>query len=97
MADDFAVIDDGDAVTEAFGFFDVVCGEDYRFFVALELFDDVVNFAADLRVEAGGGFVEENDPGIVDERDSKSQALFLAAGQLGVESVALFFEAEALE
>jgi len=97
FADDFSVVDDGDAVAKALGFFDVVGGEDDGFLVALELFDDVVNFAADLWVEAGGGFVEENDFGIVDERDGESEALLLAAGKLGVESIAFFFEPETLD
>ena len=57
--DDLAVIDDGDAIAKAFGFFDVVRGHDDRLLFAAKLFDDVVDFAADLRVEAGGGLVEE--------------------------------------
>ena len=95
--DDLAVVDDGDAVAEALGFFDVVSGEDDGFLFATKLFDDVVDFAADLRVEAGGGLIEEEDFGVVDEGHGEGEALFLAAGQLGVEGVALFVEAEALE
>ncbi len=72
LADDFAVVDDGDAIAEALGFFDVVRGEDDSFLVALELFDDVVDLTANLWVEASSGFVEENDFGIVDEGDRKS-------------------------
>src|SRR5207248_581797 len=96
LADDFAVVDDGDAVAEALRFFDIVRSEHDGFLVALELFDDVVNLAANLRVKAGSGFVEENDFGIVDQRDRESETLFLAAGELGIESVAFLFEAEAL-
>src|SRR5205814_10557591 len=94
--DGFAVVADGDAVAEALGFFDIVRSEHDGFLVALELFDDVVNFAANLRVKAGSGFVEENDFGIVDEGDRESEALFLAAGELGIESVAFLFDAKAL-
>ena len=34
-ADDFAVVNDGDAVAEALGLFDIVRGEDDGFFLAL--------------------------------------------------------------
>src|SRR5580698_641908 len=44
--DDLAVIDDGYTVAEAFGFLDVVGGHYQRFLFALELFNDVVDFAA---------------------------------------------------
>ena len=69
LANDSAMVDDGDAIAEALGLFDVVRGEDDRFLVALELFNDVVDFASDLRIEAGGGFIEEDNFGVVDERD----------------------------
>jgi len=57
--DDFSVVDDGDAVAQALGFLDVVRGHDDGFFLALQFLDDVVNLATDLRVEAGGGLIEE--------------------------------------
>ena len=59
LRDDFAVVHDGDAIAEALGFFDIVRGHDNGFFFAAQLFDDVVNFAAHLRIEAGGRLVEE--------------------------------------
>ena len=65
--------------------------------LALQLFDDVVNFAAHLRIEAGGRLIEEYDLGIVDQRHRQRQALLLAAGKMAVEGVALFFELEARE
>ncbi len=92
-----AVVDDGHAIAKALGFLDVVRGHDDGFFLAAQFFDDVVDFAADLRVEAGGGLVEEEHSGVVDERHGQGEALFLAAGELAVKGVALFFEAEALE
>ena len=67
------------------------------FLLALELLDDVVNFAAHLRIEAGGRLVEEDDLGIVDQRHGQRQALLLPAGKLAVEGRALFFQLEALQ
>ena len=95
--DHFAVVDDGHAIAEPLGFFDVVRGEQDGFLALLELLDDVVDFAAHLRVEAGGRLVEENDLGIVHQRHGQRQALFLPAGKLAVERVALFFELKALQ
>src|SRR5271163_1098043 len=70
---------------------------DDGFFVALELFDDVVDFAADLRVEAGSRFVKKENFGIVDEGHSEGQPLFLAARKLAVKGIALFFEPETFQ
>jgi hypothetical protein len=61
-----------------------------------QLFDDVVDFAADLRVETGGGLVKEKHAGIIDQRHGEGQALLLSAGELAVVGVALFFEAKTL-
>jgi hypothetical protein len=57
--DDAPVVHDGDAVAEALGFFDVMGGDEHGFLVFAQFLDDVVDLAADLRVEAGGGLVEE--------------------------------------
>ena|SRR5450432_1984203 len=95
--DDAALIDDGHAVAEAFGFLDVMGGDQYGFLVALEFFDDVVDFTAHLRVQARGGLVEENDLRITYQSHGQGEALFLAAGQLAVESIAFFFELETLQ
>ena len=48
-----------DAVTKFFRFFDVMSGEDDGFFLALQLFNDVVDFAAHLRIEAGRRLIEK--------------------------------------
>src|SRR5438445_6945525 len=70
--------------------------EDGFLFLA-QFFDDVVNLAADLRIEAGGGLVEKEHARIVYERHGEGEALLLSAGKLAVEGIALFFQAEALE
>src|SRR5882757_7095950 len=91
------MVDDGDTVAEAFGLFDVVRGHEDRFFLAAQLFDDVVDFAADLRVQAGRWFVQEKHAWIVYQRHGEREALLLSPGKLAVERVALFLQAETFE
>jgi nucleotide-binding universal stress UspA family protein len=64
--DDLALVDDGDAIAESFGLFDVVRGQQDGALGVAELLDDCVDFNADLRVEASRRFVEENHLGFVD-------------------------------
>src|SRR5712692_10165868 len=89
------MIDDGDPVAEALGFFNVVRGHENGFLLAAQFLDDVVNLAAHLRIEPGGWFVEEDDLRIVDQGHSPGEALFLAARKLIVKGVAFLFEPEA--
>src|SRR5262249_626680 len=49
-SDDFAVINDGDAITEALGFLDVVRGHDDGFLFAAQFINDVVNLATHLGI-----------------------------------------------
>ncbi len=72
-------------------------GQQDRLLAALELLDDVVDFAAHLRIEAGGRLVEKYDLRIVHQRHGQRQALLLAAGEMAVERVALFFELESAQ
>src|SRR5213078_3875749 len=72
-------------------------GQKDRLFVAAQLFNDVVDFAPDLRIQARGGFVEKANAGVVDQRHSERQALLLPAGELAVEGIFLVIESEALE
>src|SRR6266581_2730909 len=97
QGDDFAVIHDGHAVAEALGFLYVVSGHENGLFLAAEFLDDVVNLAANLRIETSGGLVEEKHFGIIDQSHGEGEPLLLAARKLAVKRVALFFEAEALE
>jgi hypothetical protein len=87
--DDFAGVDDGDAVAEALGFLDVVGGHQDGALFGAEFGEQRVDFKADLRVEAGGGLVEEEQRGVVDEAQRDGEALLLAAGESGVKRVAL--------
>src|SRR5580698_7846802 len=95
--DDAAVIDDRDAIAEALGFFDVMGGDKHGFFVFAQFFDNVVDLAADLRVEACGGLVEKDDLRVIHQRHGQGETLFLAAGKLAVEGVVLFFQLKALQ
>ena len=60
------MINDGHAIAEALGLLNVMRGQEDRLFVAAQLFNDVVNFAPDLRIQARGGFVEKANAGVVD-------------------------------
>src|ERR1700674_5993606 len=85
------------SVAEAFRLFNVMRGHDNGFPVAAQLFDDVVNLPANLRIEAGGRLIEKQDFWFVDERHGESEALLLPAGKLVVKCVALFLETKAFE
>jgi hypothetical protein len=92
-----SVVHDRDAVAELLGFLDVVGREQDGLLFLLEFLDNVVDFAADLRVESGRRFIEKHDARIVHQRHGQRQALLLAAGELGVERIFLFFESESRE
>src|ERR1700681_3626312 len=81
FGDDLAVIDDGEAVTEAFGFVHVVSGEENGAALFLEDADDVPELAAALRIEAGGRLVEKKNARISDQSGGYGKALLLAAGK----------------
>src|SRR5882757_3159683 len=91
------MVDDGDTVAEAFRLFDVMRGHKDCFFLAAQLFDDVVDFAAHLWVQAGGRLIQKKHAWVVYQSHGERQALLLSAGKLAVEGVALFFQAETLQ
>ena len=95
--DDFAGIDDGYAIAEAFGFLDVVSGQQDGALFAAQFVDEGVDFEAHLRIEAGGGLVEEEQRWVVDEAEGDGEALLLSAGERGIESFALVPELQAFE
>ena len=77
--DDPALVDDREAIAEQLGFLDVVRRQQHRVAVALHPPDLAVQLAPRLRVEAGRGFVEEDQLGIVDEREREREPLTLPA------------------
>src|SRR5580700_306069 len=67
-------------------------GEKYRAPRGFELLDQIPELAAGLRVESGGGLIQEKKIGIADERARQREALLLAAGKIAHAGVLLFFE-----
>ena len=88
--DDDSVIDDRDAIAEALRFLDVMRGHQNRALLCAQLLDQVANLEAHLRIKAGRRFVEEKHLRVVDQRESKREALLLSAGKGGVSGLALF-------
>ena len=79
--DYMAAVDDRDDVGDAFGFVEVVRGEKNARATVGQAGEDVADDKAGLRVDAGGGLVEEHDLGLADERQGQAQPLLLAAGK----------------
>ena len=76
------MVDDGDAVAELVGFIHVVRGhEDGEIAFGLEAGEHFPDGDAGDGVEAGGGFVEEEDFGFVDEAAGDFEAAAHAAGE----------------
>jgi len=63
--EDFAVVDDGEAVAEFVGLFHVMGGEDHGDALAAKALDGLPHGDAALGIEASGGLVEEEDLGMV--------------------------------
>src|SRR4029077_10174744 len=97
FGDDLAVIDDGEAVAEAFGLVHVVRGEQDGPTALLEDADDVPELAAPLGIEFGGRLVEKKDARITDQSSGDGQALLLAAGKFADPRVGFFGELEFFE
>src|ERR1700677_5217896 len=72
-------------------------GEQNGLLLGFYLFNDVVNLAANLRVKTGGRLVQENYLGVIHQSHGQREALFLAAGELAVESIAFFIELKPLQ
>ncbi len=78
--DGSAMINNGEAVAEAFGLVHIMRGEQNRSTALLEFADDLPQLPAALRVEPGGGFVEKQNLRIGHQRRGDGQALLLTAG-----------------
>src|SRR5208337_2816828 len=97
FGDDLTVIDNGEAVTEAFGLVHVVSREQDGATFFLEGANDVPELAAALGIEAGGGLVQKEDARIAYQRGGHGQALLLAAGELAYPGVGFLGELEFFE
>src|SRR5579862_1261592 len=94
---DLAMIDDGEATTKALGFVHVMRGQQDCAARTLECTNDVPELAAALRIEAGGGLVEEKNFGISDESRCDGETLALAARELPDPGVGFFGELKFVE
>ena len=75
------MVDDGDALGDAFDFFHVVGGEENGdVFGLVHVADVVPDMVAGLGVEAERGFVEEEDVGVVEQTAGDFETAFHAAG-----------------
>lgn len=89
--DEFGEVDVAD-VAAAFGFVHVMGGDEEGHAEAGELEEEVPEFAAGDGVDAGGGFVEEEDLGLVHEGAGHGEALAPAAGEEGGAAVEVGLE-----
>ena len=80
--DEFGHVDVAEAAA-AFGFVHVVGGDEEGDALAGELEEEVPEGAAGDGVDAGGGLVEEDDLGGVDDGAGEGEALLPASGELG--------------
>lgn len=87
--DEFAFFDDGDAVAEVLEFAEDVGGDEDGFAHALEFLEDGHHFDAGSGVESAGGFVEEEELGVVDEDAGEAESLLHAAAE-GADEGSLF-------
>ncbi|GAB4007892.1 hypothetical protein GCM10029992_62820 [Glycomyces albus] len=80
--DDPALVHDHEAVAELLGLVHVVGGQQDRHALLLELEQALPHQVAGLRVQAGGGLVEEDQVGLVDQGPGDGQAALHAAGEV---------------
>ena len=81
LGDEPAPVEHGDPVGELVGFFEVLGGEEDRHAVAFDEFvDELPHHPPAARVKAGGGFVQEDDPGLADQRHGQVEPAPHAAG-----------------
>ncbi len=95
--EDPAVVHDRDAIAELVGLLHVVGGEQDRLTLAVELAEDLPQREATLRIEAGGGLVEEQHGGTVEDRARHHQPLRHTAGERVDRGLGPFGEVQLLE
>jgi hypothetical protein len=94
----FAAEEDGDAVADVLDVGKEVGAEEDGFALVFEGDDEVFHFAGADGVEAGGGFVEEDEVGVVDEGLGETDASGHAFGVFAEFALAGFFvEADGIE
>jgi len=91
------VVDEGDAVTQPLGLLEVVGGEQDRRALAVDPLDVLPQLEAQLDVDSGGGFVQDQQPRPVHERAGEGDPTLHAAGEKACALVALVGQREDLE
>ena len=77
---EFALVDDGHAVTNGFHFAQFVRRKENGFALVFQALDDFADLHASQRVEAAGRFVENQQVGIIDQRLREADALLHSLG-----------------
>ncbi len=95
--DDAARVHDRRAIAQLLRLLEVVRGDHDRAALGRDRADHVPQVASRLRVEAGRRLVEEDDLGLVHEREGDREPLLLAAGELACERARLRLEPDRLE
>src|SRR5262249_30860881 len=97
IGDDFAVIDDDDAVAKALGLFHVMSGVDERLAPRLQCKQVIEDGVAALRINANSGLVEQKELGIVQQRSGQIQASLHASTESADSVLRAIAEADQFE
>lgn len=82
LANDAAVVNNGDLFSDPLGFLDIVSGEkDGDVFLVVEVFKVVPDAVAGLRIQTDGGFIKKEDAGVMKQAPRDFQTTFHAAGK----------------
>ena len=92
QSDHFAVIDDGDAIAQAFRFIHVMGGQENGSSIGAQVAQYFPELPARLGIEAGRRFIEEQELRIADEGGGDGEALLLPAGEFADPRASFFFE-----
>jgi hypothetical protein len=92
-----APADHADPVGQVLGLVQVVGGEQHRGALVPQSADEVPELAAHLRVEAGGGLVQEQQLGAADDAEGDVEAAALASGEQAGAAAALVGQADGLD
>ena len=76
----FAAVDDSDAIAEPFGFVHKMCHQQHGCAVLTNLRHQVPGLTPGLRVESRRQFIKKDHLGLIDQRKCNEQPLFLTAG-----------------
>src|ERR1035441_2503016 len=90
--DHLPMVHDRHAAAELFGLVHVMRGQQNAAALQLESFDQLPKLAAGLRIETGGGLVQEQKVRIAYQRASQRQPLFLPSGEAAHTRVHLLFK-----